>query len=313
MRATFMPCSSSGIAQPTITSSIARRVERRHLRQHARERRARAGRRGASLRNTPRGALPTACASRRRCRRPGFAWSCSRSFSSAAACRSAACARSAPASSLVAQQLHEVAALERRGATPRRPALPGVDVAAAQHVARSRGRSSKSCAQMKPPSRMLTSSILSVAIAGPAGDRDTARWQRRPVAARRPAPAPAAIATCSSSCAFITTTSRRAQVAELPALERALADLRHRDRLEDVAQERQAGRRWRLPARGRSRRRAATSSLQPPPAGSRPTPDLDQADVALERRDRARRSAWMNSQPPPSAMPRTAATVGTRL
>ena len=35
MRATFMPCSYSGIAQPTITSSIAPGVDRGHLRQHA--------------------------------------------------------------------------------------------------------------------------------------------------------------------------------------------------------------------------------------------------------------------------------------
>ena len=38
MRATFMPCSPSGIAQPMIASSIGLRVERRHLRQRAADR-----------------------------------------------------------------------------------------------------------------------------------------------------------------------------------------------------------------------------------------------------------------------------------
>ena len=58
MRATFMPCSASGMAQPMIDVVDARGVDARRLRDHARSTCASMSS-GRVLRNTPRGALPT--------------------------------------------------------------------------------------------------------------------------------------------------------------------------------------------------------------------------------------------------------------
>ena len=70
MRATFIPCSSSGIAQPTITSSTRFGVERRHLRRARSSARARAACRAASCAAHRAAPCRRRCASRRRCRRP---------------------------------------------------------------------------------------------------------------------------------------------------------------------------------------------------------------------------------------------------
>ena len=171
---------------------------------------------------------------------------------------------------------------------------------------------SKSYGEMKPPSRMLSSSISSVAMPVLPPTGIVARRQRRPVAAFRQRPHlrlrdPQQLVRIEDDAVG------SAQITHVAARRaRCLRHRRHRDLLEVRAHE---GKLIDLAAIGAARdflRRAHASSLLPPPAGSSPTP-ASTRPMYDSSAATARSQCMMNSQPPPSAMPRTAATVGTRL
>ena len=181
IRATFMPCSNSGIAQPTITSSTRAGIDLRHLRQHALAARARAASRGASTGTRRAAPCRPACAWRRRCRRPASVlrhgssllqfrsglpvFSVCAMRSCVFALRSSAMnsARSRSSSHFSSTRLPASTSPPQRTRAIAQPDLEvvGRDEAAVAHVDQHH---------------------LERRDAGPAGDRDVARRQRRPVA-----------------------------------------------------------------------------------------------------------------------------------
>ena len=288
MRATFMPCSYSGIAQPTMTSSM------RAGRSPAPARARRCSTCASSVVGTRRAERAARRLADRRARRGDR---CTRpALVGSSACRSGGQFRSGlPVASVCAmracvfacpQQRHELARARGRAASCSSTRLPGsTSPPHSTRAMRSADFVSRT-AEMKPPSRMLTSSISA----------SRCRSCRRPghrapaAAAGTPASASAracACATCSSSCGCNMTDVGGSQVAELARLERALRDRRHRDVLEIRRAGTGTGRAGRRSRRA-ARPRGAHGELLAAAAGrQQPDARLDEPDVRLERCNRA--------------------------
>src|SRR5450432_1646930 len=164
---------------------------------------------------------------------------------------------------------------------------------------------------MNPPSRMLTSIISSVAMPV-LPTTGTLRCGKGGRYALSESASTCALATQSTSYALNTTTSEDRRYPRSLASS-ALLDTVAIATCWKYVRTNGSGSSW-LPLAPRATSCAArtASSLQPPPPGNRPTP-ASTRPVYDSSAATVRSQCMMNSQDPPSAMPRTAATVGIRL
>ena len=168
--------------------------------------RARAACRGASSGTRRAAPCRRRCASRRRCRRPAFVLVMALiSLSSAAACRSQACARCAPASARrCSSAMNSLRSSSSSHSSSTR--LPGST--SPPHSTRAIAPADLEIVRADEAAvAHVDEHHLQRRDAGLADHRHVARGQRRPVARRRPARAPAPSRRAAARSAFITTTS----------------------------------------------------------------------------------------------------------